>query len=226
MRYFFRSSFIFIALSLLANVSIGTVENQQQCLRRLKGDILDLSVYEGKLIIVSGPSGVGKDTVVQGAMNGNENLMFSVSATTRAPRPGEEHGKDYFFITQEEFEAMISRGEFFEHAQYTGNYYGTPMPFVVESLSAGRDVVLVIDVQGALQIQDMTRGAVSIFIAPPSVEVLEARLRGRGTEEESVVQKRLQQAQIELGFQDRYTHVVVNDDLDIAIQEVLGIVGE
>ena len=136
---------------------------------------------KGLLVVISAPSGGGKGTILKELFAQNENLRLSVSATTRAPRPGEEHGKQYYFLSREEFEALIAQGRMLEHAEYVGNYYGTPRDPVEEWLSQGRDVVLEIEVQGGAQVKKLMPECVSIFILPPSMKVLGERLRGRGT---------------------------------------------
>lgn len=152
----------------------------------------------GLLLVISAPSGGGKGTVLKELFAQDENLRLSVSATTRAPRPGEVHGEQYYFTTKEDFEKKIGAGEMLEYAQYVGNYYGTPKAPVEAWLTEGRDVVLEIEVQGGAQIKKLCPDCVSIFILPPSMEVLEKRLRGRGTEADKVVQSRLEAAKREI----------------------------
>ena len=148
----------------------------------------------GLLLVISAPSGGGKGTVLKELFAQDENLRLSVSATTRAPRPGEVHGEQYYFTTKEDFEKKIGAGEMLEYAQYVGNYYGTPKAPVEAWLTEGRDVVLEIEVQGGAQIKKLCPDCVSIFILPPSMEVLEKRLRGRGTENEVTIRMRLETA--------------------------------
>ncbi|MBQ1767797.1 MAG: guanylate kinase, partial [Oscillospiraceae bacterium] len=171
----------------------------------------------GKLYIVSGPSGCGKSTVLREVFAHRRNIFFSVSATTRGPREGEKDGKDYFFITREEFERLIAEGELLEHAKYVSNYYGTPRKPVEAMLSEGSDVVLDIEVQGAAQVKEKMPEAVSFFIMPPSLEELERRLRGRGTETDEKIRSRLDQAEREMAESGRYDYIVVNDDVIIFI---------
>ncbi|MBQ5813062.1 MAG: guanylate kinase, partial [Clostridia bacterium] len=149
---------------------------------------------KGSLFIVTGPSGAGKGTVLAGLSRRLSNVFYSVSATTRQPRPGEVDGKNYYFKTKEEFEGMIARGEMLEYAEYVGNYYGTPEGPVNEMLEAGNDVILEIEVQGALIVKNKRPDAILVFITPPSFEILEERLRNRGTEKDEVVKMRLEKA--------------------------------
>ena len=166
----------------------------------------------GKLLVISGPSGTGKSTVIHHLMQMRENLEFSVSATTRAPRAGEVDGKDYFFVTPQEFERMVAEGELLEHATFVGNSYGTPKSQVEARLQRGITVILDIEGQGAANVKAMMPEAVSVFLAPPSLEILEQRLRGRGTESEETIQNRLEKAARELLLAPSYDHTVVNDD--------------
>ena len=174
----------------------------------------------GKLLVLSGPSGVGKSTVIRKVMEHWENMEFSVSATTRAPRPGEVEGKDYFFVSRERFDEMVENGELLEHAEFVGNCYGTPKSQVLERLDNGITVVLDIEVQGAAQIKALMPEAVTVFLAPPSLEALEQRLRGRGTESDETIRSRLETARKELLLAPTYDHTVVNDDADRAAAEL------
>ncbi len=178
---------------------------------------------KGLLVVISAPSGGGKGTILKELFAQNENLRLSVSATTRAPRPGEEHGKQYYFLSREEFEALIAQGRMLEHAEYVGNYYGTPRDPVEEWLSQGRDVVLEIEVQGGAQVKKLMPECVSIFILPPSMKVLGERLRGRGTETGETVQKRLATARREIPQAREYDYLVFNDRLEDAVEEILAI---
>lgn len=175
---------------------------------------------EGLLVILSGPSGAGKSTVISRLMEIRDDIRFSVSATTRAPRPGEIDGTAYFFKTREEFSAMVENDEFLEHAEYVGNCYGTPAAPVDRDISEGYAVLLDIEVQGAMQILDKRPDAVSIFLCPPSLEVLEKRLRGRGTDTEEKIQGRLNTARREYAQMSRYNYIVINDDADTAAKEL------
>ena len=169
---------------------------------------------KGRLIVISGPSGVGKSTVVGKAIEGRSDVCFSTSVTTRAPRPGEVDGREYFFIDRERFREMVERDELLEHADYVSNSYGTPRAFVEKKLAEGMNVLLDIEVQGARQVHEKMPGAVTIFIAPPSLEVLEKRLRGRGTDTEEAIAGRLERARQEFHEADFYDYLIVNDDLE------------
>ncbi len=177
----------------------------------------------GKLLVVSGPSGAGKSTVIHKMMAGREDIRFSVSATTRAPREGEVDGKDYFFLTHEQFEQMIQENAFLEHAQYVGNYYGTPAAPVLENLRSGISVILDIEVQGASNVRKAMPEAVTVFLAPPSFEALEKRLRGRGLDSEEKIRQRLERAREEYREIPKYDYIVINDDADEAAQELAAI---
>ena len=178
-----------------------------------------------KVYVVSGPSGSGKGTVLA-QIKKRPDVFYSVSATTRGMRPGEIDGVDYHFISREQFLEMIERGEFLEHAEYVHNFYGTPIQPIRDNLAAGRDVIVEIEVQGFLQIKEKLPEAETVFIMPPSVEELERRLRGRGTETEEKIQGRLKTALEEMKYADRYDHIVVNDELDKAVGELLEIMGK
>ncbi|MBR7092370.1 MAG: guanylate kinase [Clostridia bacterium] len=175
---------------------------------------------KGALIVYSGPSGCGKGTVMTQVLAERDDTAMSVSVTTRAPRPGEVDGKDYFFIDRNAFERMVAAGELLEHAEYNGNLYGTPRAAVERQLLAGRNVVLEIDVQGAEQIMDSGADAVTIFLAPPSMQELARRLRKRGTEEESVMARRLAIARQEMSHAHRYQFFVINDVLEKAVRDI------
>ena len=179
---------------------------------------------KGLLIVYTGASGVGKGTIMKKLLAKNPNLRLSVSATTRAPREGEVDGREYYFVTHEQFDELIAQDGFLEHAEYVGNKYGTPKAPVYEMLDEGLDVILEIEVKGFLQIKKACPDCVTIFIAPPSFEELQARLRGRGTEDEEVIAARLETAKNELQSQDLFDYVVVNDDADRAADEVLSII--
>ena len=175
---------------------------------------------KGTLYVFTGPSGAGKGTVLSKLLSEDEKLFFSISATTRAPRPGEKNGVQYYFLTKEDFESKIAENAFLEHAKYVDNYYGTLEAPVNEKLEAGFDVILEIEVQGAMQVHEKRPDAVMVFIAPPSFEELANRLRGRGTEDEAKVQKRLETAKGELAQQDKFDYVVVNDTVERAVNEL------
>ena len=177
----------------------------------------------GKLYVFTGPSGTGKGTILSQVLKQDKRLFLSVSATTRAPREGETHGKHYYFLDKQTFEDKINKGEFLEYAQYVGNYYGTLEQPVNEQLKSGNDVVLEIEVQGAMQIHEKRPDAVMIFVAPPSIEELERRLIGRGTENAEKIAARMKNAEEELKQSDKFDYIIVNDDLDCAIADLLAI---
>ena len=167
---------------------------------------------KGLLFIVSGPAGSGKGTVVNELISKHPSLALSISATTRQPRPGEVDGVHYHFISKEEFEQRIKDGKMLEYATYSGNYYGTPQKEVEEAMNEGKDVILEIEVAGAMQIKEKIKDSVAIMLTPPSKEVLEARLRGRGTETEDVIKWRLERAKEELSLMPQYDYSVINED--------------
>ena len=174
----------------------------------------------GKLLVISGPSGCGKSTVIAKMMAERQNVEFSVSATTRAPRPGEKDGVDYFFVSREKFDEMIAKDELLEHAEFVGNCYGTPKSQVLQRLDNGISVILDIEVQGASQVKKKLPEAVSVFLAPPSLDDLEHRLRGRGTESEETIRARLETASREMALAPNYDYTVINDDPDRAAREL------
>ena len=180
-------------------------------------------MYKGKTFIISGPSGVGKSTVLKELFQDRDDLYFSVSATTRPPRPGEINGVHYHFTDVDEFRKMISEDAFLEYAEYVGNFYGTPKKFVDEAMEQGKDVVLDIEVQGALQVVHKRPDVVRIFIAPPSWEELERRLTARNTDSPEKVQERLLRAKVELKAADQYDYFVINDNVENAVAELRAI---
>ena len=172
---------------------------------------------KGVLFVISGPSGVGKGTVNKRLFEEFGNAVaFSVSATTRGPREGEVDGREYFFISRQEFEKRVANNEFLEHAEYAGNCYGTPRDYVLSLLQRGVSVILEIDVQGAMQVKRRMPESVSVFILPPSFEELEHRLRGRGTETPEKIERRLAAAKAEMAHAPQYDYQIINDDLDAA----------
>lgn len=175
---------------------------------------------KGKTFIISGPSGVGKSTVLRSLFGGRDDLYFSISATTRAPRDGEQDGVHYHFISVERFQELIEADAFLEYAEYVDSFYGTPKRFVDEAMEAGKDVILDIEVQGALQVCAKRPETVRIFIAPPSWEELESRLRSRGTDSEEKIQKRLVRAKAELQTADVYDYFVINGSVEQAVREI------
>ena len=178
----------------------------------------------GNLFIVTGPSGAGKGTVLGRLLPSMDRLRCSVSATTRQPRPGEEDGVNYYFLTKPDFEAMIQRNEFLEYAEYVGNYSGTPAAPVNECLEKGLDVILEIEVQGALIVKKKRPEARLVFIIPPSFADLELRLRSRGSESAETIQKRLAKAKEEYASAEQYDYIVVNDQVDGAADELRSII--
>ena len=179
---------------------------------------------KGLLTVVSGFSGAGKGTLMKGLLANYDNYALSVSMTTRLPRPGEVDGREYFFISRERFEKNIADGKLIEHAQYVGNYYGTPKDFVFEKLDAGKDVLLEIEIQGALQIKKKFPEALLLFVTTKDAKTLVERLKGRGTEEEEVIYKRLKRAAEESEGIEEYEYLIINDDLDTCIRQMHDII--
>ena len=179
---------------------------------------------KGLLLVVSGPSGAGKGTICKGLLEKNKDIVMSVSATTREPRPGEVEGVNYYFISKEEFIKMIDNDEFLEYAEVYGNYYGTPKAKVMEKLDQGKDVVLEIDIQGALKVKDIYKDGVFIFIIPPSMEELKNRLESRGTETKESMIRRFESAYGEIGFAFRYDYAVMNDEVNSAVESMEAII--
>lgn len=175
---------------------------------------------EGILIVVSGFSGAGKGTIMKALLERYDNYALSISATTRNPRPGEEEGKAYFFKTTEEFEKMIAKDDLIEYAMYVGNYYGTPKAYVEEQLRAGKDVILEIEIQGALKVKEKFPNTLLLFVTPPSAEELRKRLEGRGTETQEVIDGRMKRAIEEAEYMNQYDYLVVNDELDVCVEEM------
>lgn len=182
-------------------------------------------VERGLLIVLSGPSGVGKGTVRQALFSQEDtNFEYSISVTTRNPRQGERNGVDYFFKTREEFEEMIAQNKLLEWAEYVGNYYGTPVDYVEQTMQAGKDVFLEIEVQGALQVRKAFPEGLFIFLAPPSLSELKNRIVTRGTETNSLIENRMKTAKIEIEMMDAYDYVVENDNVERACERIKAIV--
>lgn len=175
---------------------------------------------KGILIVVSGFSGAGKGTIMKELLNRYENYALSVSATTRKPRPGEEEGKAYFFKTTDEFEKMIAKEELIEYAKYVDNYYGTPRAYVEEKLREGRDVILEIEIQGALKVKQKFPDTLLLFVTPPTVPELRRRLVSRGTETPDVIEYRIGRAKEEAEGMERYDYLIINDRLEECVEEV------
>lgn len=179
---------------------------------------------KGKLFIVSAPSGAGKTSLVKELINSNENVVVSVSHTTRKMRPGETHGKDYFFISEEQFKAMIAEDEFIEYAKVFDHYYGTSQSSVMQQLQQNLNVILEIDWQGAAQVRKRFSDTQSIFILPPSKAELTNRLRGRGQDSDEVIARRMRDAESEMSHYHEFDHIVLNDDFELALSELSAIV--
>jgi guanylate kinase len=183
-----------------------------------------MKMNKGRLIVVTGPSGSGKGTVLQKLFSMRSDVAFSVSATTRNPRMGEIDGVHYHFISEKTFLQMAQNSEMLEHAQYCGNYYGTPANYVRQKLEQGINVILEIEVQGALKIKQQNIEAEFVFIIPPSMEELEKRLKNRGTEDEATIQKRLNRAKKEYEYMDDYDYIVINRDVETAALAISAII--
>lgn len=177
----------------------------------------------GSLIVISGPSGAGKGTVIKEFLNIHENAWLSISCTSRAPRPGDKEGETYYFLSKEEFEEMIRNNEFLEYAEYNGAYYGTPKKYIDDRLNSGIDVILEIEVQGALKVRELLPEAICIFILPPSMSELRRRLICRGTETKDKVLSRFKKAYQEINEVKDYNYVVVNDTVENAVQKITSI---
>lgn len=178
----------------------------------------------GLLIVLSGPAGVGKGTVCNALRGKMPDLVYSVSATTRQPRQGEVEGVNYFFKSKEQFQDMIARDALLEHAEYVGNYYGTPRDFVERTLAGGKDIILEIEVQGALKVKEKFPEGIFIFLMPPSMEELKSRITGRGTESQDTINHRMNVAVEEMNLLRHYDYAVVNDQIDAACQRIQSIV--
>ena len=176
--------------------------------------------HKGLLIVISGFSGAGKGTLMKKLLENYDQYALSISMTTRLPREGEVDGREYFFRTREQFEDKIKQGGFIEHAQYCGNYYGTPKDYVEQQLESGKNVILEIEIQGAMKVKEQFPEAVLLFVMPPSAKILHQRLVGRGTETQEVIFERLQRAEEEAVGIEGYDYIIVNDDLDICVKEL------
>ena len=183
-----------------------------------------MSKEKGILTVLSGFSGAGKGTVLRRLLEKYDNYALSISATTRGPREGEENGREYFFKTREEFEKMIAKDELIEYAKYVNNYYGTPKMYVQEQLQKGKDVILEIEIQGALKVKEKYPDTLLLFITPPSAQELKNRLIRRGTEEMDVIEKRMKTAAWEAQFMDQYDYIVINDELQTCVEELHAII--
>lgn len=184
-----------------------------------------MSVVRGLLIVLSGPSGVGKGTVRAAVFERKDhNYVYSVSATTRPNRPGEVNGVDYHFVTHDEFKQLIERDALLEYAEYVGNFYGTPIDKIEEELSQGHDVFLEIEVQGAMKVRERMPEGVFIFLAPPNLGELENRITNRGTDSEEVIYERMQKAREEIELMKHYDYVVVNDEVEDAVDQINAII--
>ena len=175
---------------------------------------------QGMLVVVSGFSGAGKGTLMKALLEKYHNYALSISATTRKPRVGEVDGREYFFVTRERFEEMIAKEELIEYAQYVDNYYGTPRQYVFQQMADGKDVILEIEIQGALKIKEKFPEALLLFVLPPSADVLKERLIGRGTESMEVIQARLHRASEEAAGMNSYDYILVNDKVDVCVEEM------
>ncbi len=174
----------------------------------------------GHLYVISGPSGVGKGTLVSKLLGSRDDVVLSISATTRSPRPGEVDGVNYLFMTKEAFQKLVEDDGFIEWAEYAGNFYGTPLSFIEKQLEDGKNVILEIEVQGAFQVKDKLPDTTLIFIEPPSMEELERRIIGRGTESPDVIEKRMNAAKLEMDRKMEYDIAIVNDEIDSALQKL------
>lgn len=178
----------------------------------------------GNIYVVTAPSGAGKTTLVRALLASDQQIQLSISYTTRAPRVGEIHGKDYYFVTRHEFENMINANALIEHAEVFGNYYGTSQNWIESMLAQGKDILLEIDWQGAQQVRKLLPEAIGIFILPPSLMALESRLRGRGKDSEEVIVRRLAAAREEISHVDEFDYVIINDHFEEAMRDMVSIV--
>lgn len=202
------------------------VEGIMQVLPIPSGATTPESPSLGKLIVLTGPSGVGKGTLMQKLLQLHPELYYSVSATTRSPRPGEINGQNYYFITRSQFEKLVAQGELLEWAEFAGNYYGTPRAAVLEQIQSGKLVILEIELEGARQIRASYPNALSIFILPPSFAELEKRIRGRGQDSQEAIARRLNRAQEEIQAADEFDIQIINDDLETALNQIEAVLFE
>lgn len=179
---------------------------------------------DGFLLVLSGPSGVGKGTVCEALLSKRDDIKYSISATTRKKRPQEVNGENYYFLSLEEFKNQIDNNEFIEHAKVHGNYYGTPKSYVMERIEEGDIVILEIDVQGALQVKENYPGAIYIFLLPPDLKELRNRIEKRATEDKETIDLRMNNAQEELSFIDKYDYAVINDEIDTTVRKIESII--
>ena len=186
-------------------------------------ELTDMS-EQGILVVVSGFSGAGKGTLIKAMLEKHHNYALSISATTRAPRQGEEDGREYFFVTREKFEEMIREGQLIEYARYVENYYGTPRQYVFQQMADGKDVILEIEIQGALKIKERFPDALLLFVMPPSADELKRRLVGRGTETMEVIDQRLHRAAEEAEGMTSYDYILINDKVEQCAQEMHGLI--
>jgi len=180
----------------------------------------------GNLFIISAPSGSGKTTLCRAVLDRIPNMLYSVSYTTRKPRKGERNGIDYYFITENDFKNRIKNGKWAEWAEVYGNYYGTSSEFIDTNLASGRDILLDIDFQGTLQILDQYHDSITIFIMPPSLDILKLRLESRGTDSKHVISRRIEVANKEMENKDFYRHVIINDKLSVAVADLISVIGK
>jgi guanylate kinase len=190
----------------------------------MTNSVFSNDVERGLLLVLSGPSGVGKGTVCSALRKKADSVVYSVSATTRRPRAGEVEGVNYFFKTREQFTEMISANELLEWAEYAGHFYGTPLRFVEQTLASGRDVILEIEVQGAMQVKKQFPQGVFLFLMPPSLDELRSRIVNRGTEDEETIRRRMQLASDEIRLLEEYDYAVVNDVVDKACDKIMSII--
>ncbi|MFC1567294.1 guanylate kinase [Thermodesulfobacteriota bacterium] len=197
-----------------------------QGVKPTRSNAKQMNFNRGSVFIISAPSGAGKTTLTKAVLDRFIDILYSVSYTTRELRSGEQDGVDYYFITKNNFKKGINNGKWAEWAEVHGNYYGTSAEFIDKNLAAGRDILLDIDVQGTIQLLERYPDSITIFILPPSFEILRERLESRGTDSKAVIERRLENAQKEMAKKDLYRHVIVNDQLADAVAELISIIGK